>query len=174
MSTRKLVYGLGSSHGDDRAGWDVVCGLREKLSREATNTGEIVLREIVDPLVVLEGEPAAHWVVIDAARSGRVPGRVWRREWNREMSREARTWFASHRVPLGDVLQVAASLGRIPPRVTLWGIEIRDDDCRAFGSMTERTKVATEQAVGRIARWLGAGRTIPSAMKAAGMGSQLP
>ncbi len=115
---RRLVVGLGNRlRGDDAVGLEVARELDGLPGIEA---------------VALEGEPvelielwrdATDVVLVDAV-AGAEPGRIHRHAgadaaggWS------ARSPASSHALGLGQVLELASALGRLPPRLELFAIE---------------------------------------------------
>jgi hydrogenase maturation protease len=111
------VVGLGTTFGDDRVGWDVVARL-QKASPPGTR-----LVATSDPLAVADVPVACRLlVVIDACRGAGPPGSVRRFEWpDRRFAGDARV--SSHGVGLVTALDLAAALGRLPPRVVMFAVE---------------------------------------------------
>jgi hydrogenase maturation protease len=115
---RSRVVGLGTPFGDDRAGWEVVERLRERLP-PGTPT-EVTS----DPLAVLECVSDCELlIVIDACRGADPrPGTLHRFEWP-DPRLTAESGVSSHGVGLTAALELAAALGRLPPRVVVFAIE---------------------------------------------------
>jgi hydrogenase maturation protease len=114
-----LVVGLGSPHGEDCVGWEVVSGL-------AANRKEVDVLLLREPTELLENLASRDrlWV-IDACRSGAPPGTIHRLTWPDERIGQRRG-VSSHGVSLEAVLQLAEKLGRLPDDVTLFLVEIGD------------------------------------------------
>jgi hydrogenase maturation protease len=123
---RRLVVGLGNRlRGDDAIGLEVAEALAGSPGIEA---------------VALEGEPVelielwrdAREVVIVDAVAGAEPGRV--RRLSGDAARgpwQAGAPASSHALGLAQVLELAAALDRLPPRLEVWAIE---GDAFATGS----------------------------------------
>jgi hydrogenase maturation protease len=132
------VVGVGSAHGDDRAGWLVA----EQLAAEPS--GGVEVTSAGDPLrlvSLLDG--CARLIVVDACRSGRPAGTVVRTTWA-EVRRGlagapgADAGPSSHGLGVAEALGLAEALGRLPDpaAVALVGIEAGeglDDDRAAAG-----------------------------------------
>lgn len=143
---RVRVVGLGTPFGDDRAGWDVVERLRERLphgtSAEVTS----------DPLAVLECPSGCELlVVIDACRGADPrPGTLHRFEWP-DARLMAEGGVSSHGVGLTAALELAAALGRLPPRVVVFAIEGDAGEVGAPGAgLTPAVESALPDAVARV------------------------
>ena len=112
-----LVIGLGTSFGDDRAGWEVVVRLQDVLPvgpRAAAAS---------DPLVVLDTLPGDELlIVVDACRGAGPEGSVHRFEWP-DPRLTAECGVSSHGVRLTAALELAGRLGRLPPRVVVFAVE---------------------------------------------------
>jgi hydrogenase maturation protease len=111
------VIGIGSPHGDDVAGWRVVEMLtsREELTTECDAIGAGQL------LDYLQG--CQHVILIDACQSAQPPGTITRLEWP-DARIPVQHWRSTHALSVGETLELAAELGRLPGRVVLFGIEI--------------------------------------------------
>jgi hydrogenase maturation protease len=140
------VVGIGSPHGDDRAGWLVA----ERLATEAGwNPSTVVeVTSAGDPLRLvglLEG--CRRLIVVDACRSGRPAGTVVRTTWG-EVKRGLAgapggdAGPSSHGLGVAEALGLAEALGRVPDpdAVGLVGIEVGDepgDDAGGFTPVSE-------------------------------------
>lgn len=119
---RVAIFGVGSPFGDDQAGWaaaqairdsDWVRGLRALHVECLDRPGAALIGK-------LHGISAA--VVIDAMRSGALPGsvHVLRHE---EIDTVSRPAASSHGFGLVQALALAEALGELPAALTLIGIE---------------------------------------------------
>jgi hydrogenase maturation protease len=119
-----LVIGLGNElRGDDGAGVDVVRRLQ----------GEVDSTEV--ELVEMQGEPIGllhEWagrrlvVLVDTMQSGTPPGTIRRFDAVAEpLPRVPRSFSSTHALGLGDVIEVARTLGLLPARLTVYGVEGR-------------------------------------------------
>jgi len=61
--------------------------------------------------------------VIDAVSSGGQPGTVYRVDAATELPPAALRHRGTHAFSLADVIALAGALGRLPPRLTVYGIE---------------------------------------------------
>jgi len=110
---RALVIGLGNAaRGDDAAGL-IAARRLGGLAHEG------------DPLALLDvWDGAAHAVVIDAVRSGAEPGTVHRFDAvAAPLPARLRTSTSTHAVGLAEAIELARSLGRLPDRMIVHGIE---------------------------------------------------
>lgn len=115
---RVWVIGLGTALGDDRAGWELVALLQERLPAgvrcSSTN----------DPLCVMDVPVGCErLVVIDACRGAGLPGSLHRFEWP-DPRLAAVESLSSHGIGLAAALELAASLERLPPKVVILSIEV--------------------------------------------------
>ncbi len=112
-----LFVGIGSPHGDDRAGWLVADAL-------ASLDGDgVCVRKASIPADLLDDLNGARKLVIcDAVRGAGAPGSLHQWRWPDPRIAQARS-SGSHDLSLSDVLQMAANLGQLPSEVIVWGIE---------------------------------------------------
>jgi hydrogenase maturation protease len=106
--------------GDDAAGLEVARLVRERAPAADVVTHE---REPSDLIALWDGAPLA--VVVDAVEGG-APGAVHTFELEAD-DHIPRTWWRSratstHALQLAEVVEIAHSLGRLPPRLVLIGI----------------------------------------------------
>ena len=115
-----LVIGIGNpTRGDDAAGL-VVAG----RIREAAAPGDVTVTELAgDQLALLDAWTGAREVyLIDAVCSGGTPGTVYRFDAAEPLT--ARFWHrGTHTFSLADVIELGRALGRLPARLTGFGIE---------------------------------------------------
>ena len=119
-SLTDLVVGVGSSHGDDAAGFRLV-----DLIQAASLPGVRCL-QVQEPLDIASCIGRCRRLcVIDACHSAQPLGTLTRLEW--PVSR--RQWpshASTHALGLIDALQLAQNLGKLPKQTVLYGIEIGD------------------------------------------------
>lgn len=130
---RVLVVGAGSPHGDDRLGWLGAELFGEGLGEEGGGTRVLGVRverlqTPVDLLGLLEEEDRLERLVVCDAVRRWPPGEQAERSrihcWRWPTKHVARLRSAlSHGLGLPDVLQTAATLGRLPRDVRLVAIE---------------------------------------------------
>jgi len=145
MSVR--ILGIGSPLGDDQAGWLTVDAL------QAAGLGGVVIEKLDRPganlIPLLEGTP---WVIlVDAMQSGGQPG--WVRRFDREDWPRYSSGLSSHGFGVLDALTLAQSLGSLPPRLDLYGIEI--GSANPGDEVAAVVALAAQQLARRIARELG-------------------
>jgi hydrogenase maturation protease len=112
------VLAVGSPHGDDRVGWEVVERLRQELALVGVQT-----RVLHDPLSLVEHlEGAAGIVLVDACRSGAEAGSLFRLAWPAR-GLDTAGGPSTHGFGVASALALAEALGRLPRQVVLLGVE---------------------------------------------------
>ena len=129
-TSRILLVGIGSPHGDDQAGWLVVsewqrrlaCHPEDDLSPRHRGLETLVCRLAKSPSDLLDWlEAVSHLIVCDCCESPTQLGEV--RLWHWPADRFLRTRSASsHQLGLSEVLDLATNLNRLPQRVEIWTI----------------------------------------------------
>lgn len=114
------VIGVGSPSGDDQVGWRVV----ELLQREPRDAGRqwetcICRNPAVELMPQLQD--VAGVVLVDAQRTGEIPGTVCRYEDGAALVQGH--LFSSHGLGVADVLRLADALGTLPQPLIVYGIE---------------------------------------------------
>jgi hydrogenase maturation protease len=136
------VVGCGSALGDDALGWEVVRRLRaQRLHGVEVHVAEGSHR-ILD---VLDGDGTL--IVVDAVSSGGPPGTIHRFEWPNQDVQILRPG-STHDLCPASALRLAATLGILPPRVIVFGIEVESLD--ATGGLSARATSAVPDVVRRI------------------------
>lgn len=113
------VFGLGNpTRGDDGIGWLVAGRLKERVP-----DGVDVRLAIGESLDLIESWTGARVViVVDAVHSGTTPGTVHRFVAGRDPL-PSRPSTSTHGMGLAEALAMARAIGRVPPRLIVWGIE---------------------------------------------------
>lgn len=179
------VIGIGSPHGEDIAGWEVIKQLKTKLPGVAGNvvtserssiarTDAIELRTASVPHDMLDWlDPHSPMHIVDARLGGkRLLGRFAVRQ--QEKSTELELVAASdngtpthcmkfseiaenlrsgstHQFDLLSVLQLSATLGKLPKQLTLWTVPIMSSE---FGCVSDETNAAIHECAQQIAKEL--------------------
>jgi hydrogenase maturation protease len=114
-----LVAGLGNRlRGDDAAGLEVARLIGERARNVLVVEHE---REPTDLIALWEGARLA--IILDALE-GDEPGRIHRFEAGRdELPRRPSASASTHALELAEVVELARSLGRLPDRLLVVGIE---------------------------------------------------
>jgi hydrogenase maturation protease len=143
-SSRTVVIGVGNpDRGDDGCGLEVARRLQEAYGerlRVAESSG--------DPARLLDLWSGAETaVVIDAIRSGRSVGAILRLEGeaidNAVLLAPSRS---SHGFSVGHAVRLGTTLGRMPGRLVLFGIEVGSTD------LGRRISPGVESAIGEVVR----------------------
>jgi len=132
MPDRVHIIGVGSPFSDDRLGWVAAESLQRSPVLNGLEPGRIVISILDRPGTMLQ----AHWqdagmvIVIDAVRSGALPGTCFRFD--------ADEWAvsglpaSSHGYGVAAALELAHALGDLPSRLLVRGVEI-EPSCSGFG-----------------------------------------
>ncbi len=117
-----MVVGVGNAlRGDDGAGLEVVRRLRERAEAIGVAVRELE-GEGLGLLDLWDGARAV--VLVDSVRSGAAPGTVHRIEaTDRPLSATLGGSSSTHAVGVGDAIELARALGRLPSRLVLYGGE---------------------------------------------------
>ena len=162
-SAKTLVAGLGSTHGDDQAGWLVA----ENVASQCRGYQHVTVRRATIPLDVLDwldGVDVLH--VCDACqmthdhrqlqRYNLVEGQFINSDvsMNSEMSGTLLSLRSrgSHDFGLPDVLRLAAQIQQLPKQVIVWAIA--GTDFQPGAGMTVETTSAAAQTVVEILKEL--------------------
>jgi hydrogenase maturation protease len=117
-----LVIGIGNAlRGDDAAGL-----LAARRLRERARAGGVVVREQEGEAIGLieQWADAEAAVLIDAVRSGAPPGTIHRVDASREpVPALLAGSYSTHAIGVGEAIELARELGRLPGRLVLYGIE---------------------------------------------------
>jgi hydrogenase maturation protease len=120
-----LLVGLGSPHGDDRAGWEAAAAL------VSLQLGGLCVRKAGAPIAVLDWlDGQRRLVVCDAAVGTGRAGELVRWTWP-DQRLTAVGFRGTHDLSLVAVLQLAGRLGRLPPEVVVWTIEAQSVEAGA-------------------------------------------
>jgi hydrogenase maturation protease len=113
---KRLFVGIGSPHGDDQVGWLVI----DELARQ--NAGEC--RRVQTPVQLLDWlDGVEELVLCDGVRSAQQVGLVESWTWPTPAIRRVR-FQGTHDLSLPATLELAETLGRLPPKVHIWGVQI--------------------------------------------------
>jgi hydrogenase maturation protease len=135
------VIGIGSPYGDDVAGWRVV----EMLARREDVTAECIAIGAGQLLDYLHGCQRA--ILIDACLSAQAPGTITQLRWpDPRIGEQHRR--STHTLSVGDMLSLAQELGRLPPQVVLFGVEI--SGCRPGTELSPEVEGALAELEQRV------------------------
>lgn len=116
MPADVVVIGIGNElRGDDAAGPLVMRQLRD-AGLEVTTCADSA-----DLLHLWDGARTA--IVVDAIVTGAPAGTVHRLDLGSESASGSGGLSGTHSVGVGDAVELARALGRLPPRVIVYGIE---------------------------------------------------
>lgn len=159
-AARQLFVGIGSSHGDDQAGWVAADRLRMHFASE----NQVLVRQAVIPADILDWLSGVdHLHLCDACQTGSAPATLHRWEWdlavhNEPSDADARCVLrssGSHNWGVVQTLQLAQRLAIAPSRVTLWGIEGRHFEPQ--DSLSPEIQVSLPSIIGEILADLNSG-----------------
>lgn len=141
--TRVLAVGIGSPHGDDQVGWLVARALAEMMP------GKVHVKTARQPAELLDWlKDVEHLIVCDACQAGGEAGKLYRWTWPTDsLATDERS--GSHDLTLPFVLALAERLGKLPERVTVWGIEL--GNASPGGSLSNSVRNAVPRVVQIIA-----------------------
>ncbi len=116
----RLVIGIGNAwRSDDAAGLEVARALQDDPPQ-----GVDVLAREGEPTELIDVWPGSEAVwLVDAVSSGAVPGTVHRLDASSEPLPAALFRVSSHLVGLAEAVELGRALGKLPPRVVVYGIE---------------------------------------------------
>ncbi len=115
-----LVIGVGNPHrGDDAVGLMVARRVKQRAP-----AGVTVLEHTGDGAALMDAWQGAGQVfLIDAVSSGGKPGAVIRVDCRELQGRRDPGLVSSHGFGVAQAIRLAAVLGRLPPRMALYGVE---------------------------------------------------
>ena len=141
------IIGLGNElRGDDAVGLLAA----RRLRRAVGNRTEVIEAEMagVDLIELMKGARVV--ILIDAAKSGQNPGIIHRLDAS-DSPIGVRTFLrSSHALGISDALELARTIGVLPPRVIVYGIEAGNTE--AGQALSSPVAKALDEIVGRIIR----------------------
>ena len=118
-TSKTLVVGIGSPHGDDQVGWRVI----EEI-RNAPLAEEITLRFANSPVHLLDWlDDCQQLYVCDGCRGLGAAGTLGSWRWPAKELTQV-VWSGTHDLSLTAVLQLADQLGCLPRHVEVWAVEL--------------------------------------------------
>lgn len=123
MTSNTLVIGVGNEYRhDDAVGLVVARRLREKNLQNV-----IVLEMSGTGAELIEAWRGAEKVIlIDAAHSGAEPGKVFRFEAHHQSIPTEFFHYSTHALSVAEAIELARTLGQLPPHIIVYGIEGKD------------------------------------------------
>ncbi|MFE7172896.1 hydrogenase maturation protease [Streptomyces sp. NPDC057616] len=150
--TRIAVIGVGNEfRRDDGVGWAVLARLRERAARRPLPPGTVPAVCDGDPgrLIGL-WEDADLAVVVDAAHAHPgTPGRVHRLELDAGHLAQPPT-TSSHGLGLGEAVELARALGRLPRHLVVYAVEGADS---SLGTGLSPAVAAAVEPLTRTVEW---------------------
>jgi len=148
-SARTLLVGIGSPHGDDRAGWVVADALAGNVARNdelPANPSVARVRKVSTPVDLLDWlDGIQRLIVCDAVSGVGAPGTLHRWQWPDARLSQVRS-AGSHDFGVAAALELAARIGRLPADVVVWGVE------GAMVRPIDRLSPAVEKALPELIR----------------------
>ncbi len=115
-----LVVGTGNSwRGDDAVGLEAATALRERLPQSV----RVLATEAEQSRLLDEWEGCDTVFIVDAVHSGAGPGTIYRVDLNAEVVPHAVLQGSTHHFSLGDTIELARALKRLPADARFFGIE---------------------------------------------------
>lgn len=145
MKPPRLVLGIGNAwQGDDAAGLTVAQRIRERVPPG------VEVRELEgEPVSLVDAWSGAEEVfVVDAVRSGSPPGMVHRIDASTGPLPATLSAASTHTLGVGEAIELARALGRLPARLVLYGIEA--ESIMAGAELTPSVAAAVDEAVDRL------------------------
>jgi len=119
-----LLIGLGSDHGDDAVGWEVVRAVEHAIGQNPAAYPNVATRTLRQPLDLLHHLTGIDRLLICDAYAGTDHDATVRR-WHWPTSDLQNVpWRGTHTADLLGTLQLAATLQQLPPHVEIWGLRI--------------------------------------------------
>lgn len=147
--TATLIVGVGSPHGDDRAGWEMLRHLQP-----LGFPPQCRIRAASSPLEILDWiDGIQRLILCDACRDGGPPGQIRRFVWPARRLLQT-SWSGSHDFSLVATLELAQRLQRLPPAVTLYGVVAQD--AAPLAPLSAAVRQALPRLAQRIAAEMGA------------------
>ena len=134
---KTLLVGVGSPHGDDQIGWEVVKRIQGTHHKDITVHLARTPSDLLDWLECVE-----RLVVCDACRGAGKVGSVHHWTWPTNQLETLR-WSGTHDVSLPAVLALAEQLGKLPTSVIVWAIEVGTAQPGDVLSVNARSLIAT-------------------------------
>jgi hydrogenase maturation protease len=117
--SRVVVVGVGNAYrGDDGAGLAVAERVRGLVEGVEVVTCEQEASRVID---AIEGREAA--VLVDASSSGAAPGTIHRFDASIEPVPARSFRSSTHAFGVGEAIELARALGKLPGTVVVYGIE---------------------------------------------------
>ena len=147
MSALLTILCVGSPFGDDRAGWAAAASLAaSKLVTSSAGRIDVRILDRPGSLLLAEFGQSGDVILIDALCSGALPGTIQRLDADGVCA--ARSLLSSHGVGVAQAVDLARSLGCLPARFLLFGIEA--DRQQAGSGLSPEVMAALPQLVEQV------------------------
>jgi hydrogenase maturation protease len=146
MTLSTLIVGLGSPYGDDQIGWVACKQLKIDIGHLPSVEFVICDRSGLEWLTKMSH--AGQVLFIDAMRSGEKPGTVRKIDLNTAQRDEYPVKLSSHGINIMEAIDVAKSLGELPDRISVWGVEMAQ--CTYENGLSESAKTALPTLLANI------------------------
>ncbi len=145
-----LIIGLGNEYrGDDAVGLVVARRLKQSAPESVR-----VLEESGEGAGLMESwQDADAVVLIDAAHSGAAPGTVHRLDAHVQPIAKKFFRFSTHAFGVAEAVELARTLGRLPPRLIVYGVEGKSFE--AGVGLSPEVEAAAQEVVERVLGELG-------------------
>jgi len=142
--SRVVVVGVGNAYrGDDGAGLAVAERVRGLVEGVEVVTCEQEASRVID---AIEGRDAA--VLVDASSSGATPGTIHRFDASIEPVPARSFRSSTHAFGVGEAIELARALGKLPGTVVVYGIE--GEEFSAGEGLSAAVAAAVEPAVDAV------------------------
>jgi hydrogenase maturation protease len=140
-----VVIGVGNAlRGDDGVGLAVASALRGRVPG-----GVAVVPCEQEPSRLLDAwQDARAAIVVDAAASGSEPGHVHRFDASETAVPAGVFRSSTHAFGVGDAIELARALGRLPRHVVVYGVE--GGDFAAGEGLTTQVQASVEKVAGSV------------------------
>lgn len=144
------LIGIGAPFGDDAVGLEVA----RQIAAQPPPECDVVVADrpgagLID---LLEGMEAV--ILVDAVRSGAPPGTVHKLSFA-QLARHGGHFVSSHELGVAASVQLARSLGRLPARGGLLGIEVAGVRRDApYSSLSPAARRAMDEVLLRLRAWV--------------------
>ena len=148
-TSRTLIIGLGNEYRRDDAVGLVVA----RRLREAAPESVRVLEESGEGAALIESWQGADAVIlIDAVHSGAKPGTIHRFDAHAQPIAKKFFRFSTHAFGLAEAVELARALGRLPPRLIVYGVEGKSFEAGVGLSpeVEEAAQEVTERVLGEL------------------------
>jgi hydrogenase maturation protease len=142
---RTLIIGLGNEYRRDDAVGLVVA----RRLREAAPESVRVLEESGEGTGLIESwQDADAVILIDAVHSGAKPGTLHRLDAHAQPIAKKFFRYSTHAFGVAEAVELARALGRLPPRLIVYGVEGKSFE--AGVGLSPEVEAAVQAVVGRV------------------------